>query len=112
MQRMAPGASLVAMTYTAQAGAEDWMVPGIILAVAEHRQRIARLLNRLDALRRDAVERSVTVLEDGLDDGTVDAPALLALFAERLRAGDHELREVVAELEARHDALVFQARHD
>jgi hypothetical protein len=108
MQCKAPRATLVTMTYTARPGADDWMVPGIILAVAEHRRRIARLLRRLDALRRDAVERSVTVLEDG----TAGPDALLTLFAERLRAGDRELREVVAELEARRNALVSQAHQD
>jgi hypothetical protein len=75
---------------------DDWMVPGIILAVTEHRRRIARLLGRLDELRRNAVEAGVAALEDG----TVDAPTLLVQISERLRAGDGQLEQLVIELES------------
>jgi hypothetical protein len=76
--------------------AEDWMLPAIILAVTEHRRRIARLLGRLDELRRDAVETGVAALEGG----TVDAATLLATFSERIRTGDGQLADIVSELEA------------
>jgi hypothetical protein len=72
------------------------MVPGIILAVTEHRRRIAKLLGRLDDLRRNAVEIGVGALEDG----TIDAATLLVLFTERLRAGDGQLEELVKDLES------------
>jgi hypothetical protein len=74
---------------------DDWMVPGIILAVTEHRRRIARLLGRLDELRRHAVEAGVAALEDG----SVDTATLLAQFSDRLRAGDGQLEQLVIELE-------------
>jgi hypothetical protein len=77
------------------AATEDWMVPGIILAVTEHRRRIASLLDRLDELRRRAVEAGVAALEDG----TIDAATLLVCFSEQLRVSDGQLGQVVEELQ-------------
>jgi hypothetical protein len=71
-------------------GTDELMVPGIILAIAEHRRRIARLLERLDCDRRAIVE--ITVQE--LEDGSLDAATMLVQFhrraATRLR-GDADL---------------------
>jgi hypothetical protein len=63
----------------AMTGPEDVLVPGIILAVVEHRRRIARLMDRLDGQRRAVVEMGVAALEEG----TVDVATLLARFGER-----------------------------
>lgn len=77
-------------------GADDVLVPGIILAVVEHRRRIARLLDRLDRGHRAIVEAGVTALERG----SLDAATLLARFHERLRAGDDNLDALMAEISA------------
>jgi hypothetical protein len=58
---------------------DELMVPGIIFAVADHRRRIARLLDRLDCDRRATVERAVEALEDG----SLDAATMLMQFRER-----------------------------
>jgi hypothetical protein len=59
--------------------AQNWMVPGIALAVVHHRRRIATLLGRLDNNQRDAVEVAVAAFEDG----AVDAATLLVQFSDR-----------------------------
>jgi hypothetical protein len=79
------------------AGAQNWMVPGIALAVVHHRRRIATLLGRLDGLHREAVEVAVAAFEDG----AVDAATLLVQFSDRLGGSDAQLERVVADLEAR-----------
>lgn len=77
---------------------DDVMVSGIILAVVEHRRRIAKLLDRLDGERRALVEISVAALEEG----TVDVATLLARFhdgatcagSNRSRTGHEALHRV------------------
>jgi hypothetical protein len=60
-------------------GIDELTVPGIILAVADHRRRIARMLDRLDCDRRAIVEGAVQALEDG----SLDAATMLMQFHER-----------------------------
>jgi hypothetical protein len=79
----------------AMPGPDDVMVPGIILAVVEHRRRIARLLDRLDGERRAVVEMGVAALEEG----KVDVATLLARFGERLRADDGSIEAFVVDAE-------------
>ena len=65
----------------AWAGSRGCVVdPGMILALHEHHQRTAKLLENLDGL---------------------EATGLVSHLTERLRAGDRRLQELVNHLEAR-----------
>ena len=74
---------------------EDWMVPAMILAVYQHRRRVAQLLNRLDDRRRAAVEAAVGALAEG----TVDAATLLAKLSEGVRDGEGRMHQLIQLLE-------------
>jgi hypothetical protein len=75
-----------------------------VSAVANHRRRIAQLLDQLDDLQHHAADARVATLEAGiLEAGVLDAATLLAQLAARLRAGDEVLRDVVAALQGRFD---------
>jgi hypothetical protein len=69
-------------------------VPEILCAVERHRRRLAGLLDGLDDARRFAAEAGIALL-DG-DGG--DLTALLRHFSDDLRASDHRLSAVLAEL--------------
>jgi hypothetical protein len=84
-------------SYSRGATGEDWTVAAVILAVIEHRRKIARMLSRLDELQRHVVETGVAALEDG----TVDVATLLVRLSERLREGDGQLQMLVDELKVR-----------
>ena len=64
------------------------MVPAMILAVSQHRRRIAQLLNRLDDPHRRVVEAAVAALADG----TVDPATFLAKVGQGVREGDSRAR--------------------
>jgi hypothetical protein len=79
--------------------APDHGLAPMVFAVANHRRRIARLLEQLDDLRHHTGDTRVADLEPAMND---DA-ALLAQFAARLRRGDEVLRDVIAALQGRFD---------
>jgi hypothetical protein len=70
---------------------------GVVIAIDDHRRRIATVLNQLDDLQRQAVERHAS--SRASDEPT--ASALFACVAQRLRAGDDALRDVLLQLRAR-----------
>jgi hypothetical protein len=70
---------------------------GVVVAIDGHRQRIAKVLDQLDDLQRHAVEQHVSSRQSG----ECATPVLFALFAQRLRAGDDALRDVLLQLRAR-----------
>ena len=69
-------------------------VPEMLCAVERHRRRLAAVLDGLDDARRVAAEAGITLVAD---DGGDLAP-LLELFSDDLRASDHRLQCLVAEL--------------
>ena len=69
-------------------------VPDILWAVERHRHRLAAVLDRLDDARRVAAEAGITLVAG--DSG--DLAPLLELFSDDLRASDHHLQSLVAEL--------------
>jgi hypothetical protein len=77
--------------------ADPMLFDSVVLTVLNHRRRIARLLSQIDDLQRRVLDRGVSELEAG----TLDEAALLAHFADRLRAGDDALHHVVLELQGR-----------
>ena len=76
---------------------QDWMVPGIVLAVVDHRRQIATLLSRLDQLHREAAESAVVAFEGGV----IDAATLLLQFSDHLRTSDAHLEHALSDLERR-----------
>jgi hypothetical protein len=69
----------------------------VVVAMDEHRRRIAKVLDQLDELQRHAVDR-----HPGTRDCDERAPsALFACLAQRLRVGDDVLRDVVFVLRVR-----------
>jgi hypothetical protein len=69
-------------------------VPEILCAVERYRRRLTGLLDGLDDAGRIAAEAGIAVLAG--DGG--DLTALLRHFSDDLRASDHQLSAVLAEL--------------
>ncbi|HEV7686006.1 MAG TPA: hypothetical protein VGQ80_05520 [Acidimicrobiia bacterium] len=69
-------------------------VADILCAVERYRRRMAGLLDRLDDTRRIAAEAGVALVAG--DGG--DLTPLLSHFSDDLRASDHRLSAVLAEL--------------
>jgi hypothetical protein len=70
---------------------------GLVIAIDGHRQRLAAVLDQLDDLQRHAVEQHA----DSRKSDECATSALFAFFAQRLRAGDDALRDVLFQLRAR-----------
>jgi hypothetical protein len=88
---------VVSRTRSAEMNPRTRTLEAIVIAIDDHRRRIAKVLDQLDDLQRHAVDR-----HPGARDGDERAPcALFACLAQRLRAGDDALRDVVFELQAR-----------
>lgn len=69
-------------------------LPDILSAVERHRRRLAGLLDGLENCRRATSDAGAAlVADDGADVG-----ALLDLFSDDLRASDHRLQSLMAEL--------------
>jgi hypothetical protein len=80
---------------------QEWMVPGLILAIYQHRRRIDELLTRVGPSRRPAIEMAVSALLDE----TVDVTTLVAHITESCRDGDRRVQMLVEMLATRADRV-------